>query len=36
VHALRVAKDGTVYVADREFRRVQMFSSDGKFHQAAG
>jgi hypothetical protein len=31
VHAIRVAKDGTVYVADREFRRVQMFSSDGKF-----
>jgi hypothetical protein len=31
VHALRVAKDGTVYVADREYRRVQMFSSDGKF-----
>jgi hypothetical protein len=31
VHGLRVAKDGTVYVADREFRRVQMFSSDGKF-----
>jgi len=31
VHALRVANDGTVYVADREFRRVQMFSNDGKF-----
>jgi DNA-binding beta-propeller fold protein YncE len=31
VHAIRVAKDGTVYVADREFRRVQMFSKDGKF-----
>jgi hypothetical protein len=31
VHALRVSKDGTVYVADRENRRVQMFTSDGKF-----
>jgi hypothetical protein len=31
VHAVRVANDGTVYVADREHRRVQMFSSDGKF-----
>jgi hypothetical protein len=31
VHALRVARDGTVYVADRENRRVQSFTSDGKF-----
>jgi DNA-binding beta-propeller fold protein YncE len=31
VHAIRVARDGNVYVADRENRRVQMFSSDGKF-----
>jgi len=31
VHAVRVANDGTVYVADREHRRVQMFSGDGKF-----
>jgi len=31
VHAIRVAKDGTVYVADRENRRVQMFTADGKF-----
>jgi Beta-propeller repeat len=31
VHSIKVAKDGTVYVADREFRRVQMFSNDGKF-----
>ena len=31
VHAIRIAKDGTVYVADREYRRVQMFSKDGKF-----
>ena len=31
VHAVRVANDGTVYVADREHRRVQMFTSEGKF-----
>ena len=31
VHAIRVAKDGTVYVADREYRRVQMFTRDGRF-----
>jgi DNA-binding beta-propeller fold protein YncE len=31
VHALRVAKDGTVYVADRENRRVQVFTSQGRF-----
>ena len=31
VHALRVAKDGMVYVADRENRRVQMFKPDGTF-----
>jgi hypothetical protein len=31
VHSLRVAHDGLVYVADRENRRVQMFSNDGKF-----
>jgi DNA-binding beta-propeller fold protein YncE len=31
VHALRVAKDGTVYVADRENRRVQSFNANGKF-----
>jgi hypothetical protein len=30
-HAIRVANDGTVYVADREYRRVQMFTKDGKF-----
>jgi hypothetical protein len=30
-HAIRVSNDGTVYVADRENRRVQMFNTDGKF-----
>jgi hypothetical protein len=31
VHAIRVSNDGMVYVADRENRRVQMFTNDGKF-----
>jgi DNA-binding beta-propeller fold protein YncE len=31
VHAIRVSKDGMVYVADRENRRVQIFTPDGKF-----
>jgi DNA-binding beta-propeller fold protein YncE len=31
VHAIRVANDGMVYVADRENRRVQAFTNDGKF-----
>jgi Beta-propeller repeat len=31
VHALRLSKDGIVYVADRENRRVQSFTADGKF-----
>ena len=30
-HAIRVATDGMVYLADRENRRVQMFTNDGKF-----
>jgi hypothetical protein len=30
-HAIRVAKDGTVYLADRENRRLQVFTNDGKF-----
>jgi hypothetical protein len=30
-HAIRVANDGMVYLADRENRRVQMFTSDGRF-----
>ena len=31
VHAIRVANDGMVYLADRENRRLQMFTNDGKF-----
>ena len=31
VHSIRVAKDGMIYVADRENRRVQVFTADGKF-----
>jgi hypothetical protein len=31
VHAIRVANDGMVYVADREYRRIQMFTKEGKF-----
>ncbi len=30
-HAIRVSNDGMVYLADRENRRVQMFTSEGKF-----
>jgi hypothetical protein len=30
-HSIRVANDGMVYLADRENRRVQMFTSDGQF-----
>jgi DNA-binding beta-propeller fold protein YncE len=31
VHAARVSNDGFVYVADREYRRVQVFTRDGKY-----
>jgi hypothetical protein len=31
VHALRVSTDGLVYVADRENRRVQVFTIDGEY-----
>jgi hypothetical protein len=31
VHAVRVAKDGMIYVADRENRRVQSFTPNGTF-----
>jgi DNA-binding beta-propeller fold protein YncE len=31
LHALRITADGSVYAADREYRRVQMFTKDGKF-----
>jgi len=31
VHAIRVSEDGLVYLADRENRRVQVFTIDGKF-----
>jgi DNA-binding beta-propeller fold protein YncE len=30
-HAIRVSDDGLVYVADRENRRVQVFTIEGKF-----
>ena len=31
VHAITVSNDGTVYVADREYERVQAYSTDGTF-----
>ena len=31
LHAIQVAEDGLVYVADREYRRVQVFTQDGTF-----
>lgn len=31
VHAIRVSNDGLVYVADRENRRVQVFSLEGEY-----
>jgi len=33
VHAIRVSKDGMVYVADRENRRLQLFDKDGNFQK---
>ena len=30
-HAIRVSADGMVYLADRENRRVQVFTADGKY-----
>ena len=31
LHAIQVAHDGLVYVADREYRRVQVFTQEGTF-----
>lgn len=31
VHMVRVSNDGLVYVADKNYRRIQVFSLDGKF-----
>lgn len=31
VHAIKISKDGLVYVADRSNRRVQVFTPDGKY-----
>jgi hypothetical protein len=31
VHAIKISRDGQVYVADRGGRRVQVFSLDGKY-----
>jgi hypothetical protein len=31
VHALRVSNDGMIYVGDRENKRVQVFTTGGKF-----
>ena len=31
VHAIRISNDGLVYVADREDKRVQVFTIDGKY-----
>jgi DNA-binding beta-propeller fold protein YncE len=33
VHAVKVSRDGIVYVADRTYRRMQTFTLDGKFLQ---
>jgi len=31
VHAIKISRDGLVYVADRSNRRVQVFTPDGKY-----
>jgi sugar lactone lactonase YvrE len=31
VHAVKVSNDGTVYVADRTYRRLHLFTLEGKF-----
>jgi DNA-binding beta-propeller fold protein YncE len=31
VHAIKVSRDGIVYVADRTYRRIQAFTAEGKF-----
>jgi DNA-binding beta-propeller fold protein YncE len=31
VHAIRISNDGLVYIADRENKRVQVFTLDGKY-----
>jgi hypothetical protein len=35
VHAVKVSRDGIVYVADRTYRRIQTFSLEGKFLREA-
>jgi hypothetical protein len=35
VHAVKVSRDGIVYVADRTYRRLQTFTLDGKFLREA-
>ena len=31
LHAIRISNDGLVYVGDREYKRIQVFSLDGKY-----
>lgn len=35
VHAVKVSNDGIVYVADRTYRRLQLFTLEGKFLREA-